>query len=152
MNLDDYVARVRALIAQHGWTVISVADDPPVSYTVGLTRAFGHPELIIIGLDDHRTMQRVLNDAVREICEKGRFEPFTECDRIFEGYKAYVLPVDLSVHGRLNVATALLGEGQFSALQIVWPDREGRYPFQPGCDPDVVGGQPILGPTQPLRH
>ena len=39
----------------------------------------------------------------------------------------------------------LRGEPQrLRAVQVLWPDKAGRFPFDAGCDPGVVARQPLL--------
>jgi hypothetical protein len=36
------------------------------------------------------------------------------------------------------------GAGSFPALQLVWPDRAHRLPWEEGFDPDLWSFQPLL--------
>ena len=65
--LDAYQARLKALIAEHGYIVQGVLSDPPFSYTVGLHQTHHRPELVMVGLDP-ATMHSVLNDVASGSC------------------------------------------------------------------------------------
>jgi hypothetical protein len=34
--------------------------------------------------------------------------------------------------------------GELQAVQLFWPDKDGRFPFEPNCDLDVYNRQPRL--------
>lgn len=51
-------------IRVHGWSLISVTESQPWSYTIGLTESYGHPELMMIGVD-----QNMQSGAIRRIVE-----------------------------------------------------------------------------------
>ena len=36
------------------------------------------------------------------------------------------------------------GGDDFPVLQLLWPDRDGRYPWDPGYPPDMFPLQPLL--------
>src|SRR5205814_7256084 len=50
---DDVARRIAAGVAQRGWFVIGVTGDkgePPWCYSIGFTRTYGQPEVIVFGL------------------------------------------------------------------------------------------------------
>ncbi len=53
-------------IRTYGWQLTQVTDDHPWSYTIGLTESYGHPELMITGLelDVQSTVIRKIIDAI----------------------------------------------------------------------------------------
>lgn len=148
-GIEGTLARARQIIGTHGWTVINVMDSPTFAYTVGLTETFNHPELIMFGLEP-QNMHHLLNNAAAIVRAKGRIEPYTVLDAIIEGYSCYSLPVDAAARaGYLNVAFELYGSENVSAIQIVWPDAAGLFPFQQECDADTVLFQTIIGRITP---
>lgn len=146
MNTADPYRDTRRLIDTHGWAVIGVfptcaEDGPPFSYTVGLTDR-GLPELAIYGLPP-QTAGGVLNVAARHAVDRGELP----CGQPITGLLAGGLPVvavamedtdDLtSVRGLYGVVLA--------AQQIVWPDSQGRMPWEDwnlGTAQPLLGGQP----------
>jgi Domain of unknown function (DUF4262) len=149
-----YLARVRALIEQHGWMVQAVlptATDPatpPCFYTVGLTSFGQHPELIAFGLPPETAtwLLNTLGDRVREgeqLTTGQRLEGLLE-----DGYALELLAVDNPTEV-LTIATDLFGS-DVRALQLVWPDTNGCFPWDPGFDPRFTIFQPLLGsPPRP---
>jgi hypothetical protein len=44
----------------------------------------------------------------------------------------------------------LRGEShRLRAVQVLWPDKAGRFPFDAGCDPAVLARQPLLEEAVP---
>jgi Domain of unknown function (DUF4262) len=139
---QDYLAHLRELLEQHCWVVQGVQRErrrPPYAYTVGLA---GHdrPELVVTGLPYDQAAALLNNIAGRLLqASPPRLGPLVPLP---DGRRAeIVLVAEPSVH--LVVAAALNGPG-FSALQLVYPDEQGRWPW----DADFRGGrggQPVLG-------
>ena len=149
-TLDAYIQKIEGLIAEYGWAVQGVGagdGDPQFSYTVGLT-ALGHPEIIIESLPPAPALG-ILNIIGGAIKEQGRrFEP----GDVVRGILGNDLPLafiearktdDLTVVGRIY--------GTRDALQAVWCDTAGRFPWDEeyGMSVDV---QPLLGVVPDTRR
>ncbi len=140
---DDYlIEEVRPLIRQHGWMVQTVdggGAQPPFAYTVGLTDA-GMPEFVVTGLRERRSGQ-LLNFFAREAVRSGPPEPGETLTAA--GWPALEVVSLSSPPAHMLTAVLLYGE-DFRALQLVYEDEHGRWPW----DRDFrggTGGQPVLG-------
>jgi len=156
-NIIDIFERV-------GWAVMTVgptADDGDsrwFAYTVGLTVRFRWPELICFGLPDD-VLQALLNNAVREL--KGRSllpSEGLELNEVMEHGSvrlAAFSPTLFNDHlgGAMWFAHHKgLSPSDFGCLQLVWPDKSGRFPADPDCDAGVRRAQaPILFPSRSDR-
>jgi hypothetical protein len=147
MSFPGLLTKVEADIERVGWSCIGVmptVDDPPdepsFSYTIGLREQGDHPELIIAGLP-YKVAHTILTTAFALIKEEGIvFTDGTYSDDLFERYRAVFrsMPPD----GKpLNVARLYYGTEELDALQIVWPDRNGWFPGDPECDPQIAQRQ-----------
>jgi hypothetical protein len=160
------LAEVRQRIDEHGWSVQAVGADCSVpgccsarrrgksdsvdfGYTAGLIRYRGHPELIVTGVPQRETIYplNLLGSRVRD------GERFADGD-IVEGVLRDGLVALQAVDARksetrLVVANDLYrkaGGPPVDALQVVWPDVRGLYPWDSGYAlPAAV--QPLLGPV-----
>jgi hypothetical protein len=119
---------------------------PPFAYTVGLTEK-GHPELALVALDD-RLSGMILN-ALGEAAVDGAH---LEAGQRLEG----LIGNDLSLQVlecpdplRANLFSAYVDGDPPAALQIVWPDAQGRFPGEPGFDPEMDGMQVMPDHLQP---
>ena len=141
MGEDDDIDRS---IAQHGWHAIAVDDcDPPFLYTIGLISKSQHPELLILGLD-RRTSYSIVTALVELIREgaviDGRFE-------ILDGLAVVTRPVHATQHASYlgyAMAHARRHDVPLRAIQVFWPDKDGRFPFDVECDAEVAAVQPRL--------
>lgn len=133
-------------VEKNGWFAVSYvpsADDPEewFTYTVGLTKTAGWPEIICLGLDEERST-RMLHDTIVECWERGiRPAPGVGLTNVLEGRTARLKRIDGLSAPHFAMADWYAGHSGTPALgerlQLVWPDRDGRLPDDPDCDPDV---------------
>ena len=144
-----YFDRAREIIAEHGvmvqWVGAGSDGSVPFAYTVGLSVA-DHPELVIFGLSPEIS-QGVLNQMAIPVVKKNvRWQPGPN-DQIFGGGVTALLVEVTDSSEHLTVANAMFavpGQGPLPALQIIYPDKMGRWPWEDGS---TVASEPILGPT-----
>jgi hypothetical protein len=143
---DQYAARLRQIIAEHGWAVQTIhgdQDDPPFSYTVGLTEA-GLPELVIIGLPENvagTILNMLAKRSLETDLEVGQRYELPNGDQNLE----YLIgPVSSpSRRSYLKMAAVLYDRHRVKALQVIWPSKDGLFPTDEGWDLAEV--QPTLG-------
>jgi len=140
---QDYLDYMQDLINRFGWAVVGVEGDrihPAWAYTLGLT-PHGKPELLVTGLPLPRATwllnavaEYVLDTAVPRPGEEVQVEggPLMEAVRVAQP----------TAH--LNVAVDFYGPG-IQALQLVYIDDRGHWPWDPGFRGQHRGGQPVLG-------
>jgi hypothetical protein len=134
-----YVKDCKETIARHGWMVQGVFADetqPGFAYTVGLT-AEARSELLIAGLP-HDIAATLLNTAA----EQHKREAFQ-----VGGTVTGVASIDFRVvdapHAEIGMARRVYGDAVTpTCLQLVWPDKDGNYPGDPGWKSGAVA-QPI---------
>jgi hypothetical protein len=135
-RLRHYFLRQQdALIARYGWAVTMVEPTPtepctPFAYTVGLT-AHGQPELVIAGLDP-LIAQALLGDlAARVLKHDLQLTHGQHLHDLIAGYDAVL--VDGPITDDLYPGTGIgrYGADHVRLRQIVWPDRNGRFPWNP---------------------
>lgn len=149
---EEAIQRVMSSILDHideiGHSVMGVFGDetePAFAYTIGLLRQ-DRPELVVVGVDP-RIGHGILNSAAAldQPLEVGR-----EYDKVVVGYKVRIAEPSPEVIEAMTLSqsyNAQFGEGTpFRALQIVWPDPQGRYPGDPGYDAAYYRQMiPVLG-------
>jgi hypothetical protein len=148
--MEDYLHRVAAIVREHGWAVQGVhggAESPPFAYTVGLTNFDRHPELVIFGVPQD-TAAAILNELSGRVRAGERFTAGQRLEGLVETDSPMVLLAVADPASHLAVARRLLGE-ELTALQVVWPDPAGRFPWEPAHDPRFLVMQPLLGPEPP---
>ena len=140
LTYDDYLDLViLPMVRQKGWAVQGVSGRRPFAYTVGLTDC-GLPELLVTGLRDAAAATLLNTVAARALQEE---EPCAGGPVVLLSMVLEVVAVSRP-DSHLVTATALYGD-EVRALQLVWPDDRGRYPWQTGYR-SRRGSQPLLGP------
>lgn len=143
MDDDRIVADVR----RFGWHAVAINDaDPPFLYSVGWTRTFDHPEAIIFGLEAN-TAHGILAAMVAKFRQGMRYDAAGKYDNVLDDVPLGVRIVDESQHELyLGYAMGYCREirRDLEAIQVFWPDKNDRFPFEPNCELDVYHCQPRL--------
>lgn len=146
---------VRETIGEYGWTLFQVPGKssllpwfrkPPWAYTVGLFHTYGQPEIVIVGVEGP-IASRILQDFKDRIKDGETLETGKEYLEFLESHNCVFRPADRSHYRkRLEAATAFYGEREFPAVQLVWSDPQGRYPWDRGSEFEkrLKGFQPLL--------
>jgi len=140
---SDWVAKIvlrhKEAINRCGWAAQGVfaGEDgfpPGYLYTMGLSTSYGHPELCVSGLNQD-VMHQLLTGAVEAIAQhKCRFVHGNTYSEVIRDYRAAALAVDPDVVSRyFLIAPRVLGKSP-EYVQLVWPDAQRRYPWEPGYD------------------
>jgi hypothetical protein len=127
--------------------VQAVTGSPPYAefaYTVGLTE-LDLPELVVTGLRADRAAG-LLDQVAAHSLHAGP-PPAGERLVVVERELEVVELPHPDAH--LSVAVALYGEG-VRAVQLVWRDDDGRWPWECGHR-GGRGGQPVLDPRSPMH-
>ena len=134
-------------IRTSGWSVSAVLGDeiaPPWAYTIGLWLGYQGPELAMFGLPvEHMTI--ILNSVGERIANGALIEAGDQLDGICPCSLA-VRPVRASWRSTslFAICDRYYGYVRPPCLQVVWPDRRGRYPGDPGFQHRYEGRQPML--------
>lgn len=148
--------RILADIEEHGVHMVHVAereDSPGWSYTIGLWHHFEQPEVIVFGLDDE--VAQALLDLVTDEVAAGpdaacRFLAGSEHRDLLAGYPVRVLEVPPVLHGSYLGQALWAYDGEpFAAVQLVWPDKQGRWPWSDGVREGFRRLQPLLDRLPP---
>jgi len=134
-------------VETHGWHVMNVMEDeegPGFAYSIGLTRSLGHPEILVVGLP-RDTMHSLINLVGEEVRQGGAFKAGATYEQLLEGYHATfrAIPKD-QYRNYLGFARWFYDGDDFPALQLIYPDREGRWPWDPQASAGFRAQQPVL--------
>ncbi len=137
------------IVEKHGWFAANIADaEPPFLFSIGLMKTFDHPELIVFGLEKESAyaLMSSLIDHLREgrtFNENGKYT-VTVGDDQHEIALRQVHPTQHPLHlGFAMGYCRFIGRwGELDAYQVFWPDRQGKFPFEAGCDEAVFHWQP----------
>ncbi len=150
---EQFVAEIVEDVESAGWSIVAVEDGEGRhvhTYTVGLTRLHGHPELIFSGGGFH-TAHHVLDELAAMVCAGRRLEGGDVLGRAELGRAC--LMVRVANPSRLVMAQTVYatpGAPPVPALQVVWADEAGRWPWE--LCADHADGQEVYGrPTARRR-
>jgi Domain of unknown function (DUF4262) len=143
-DLTAFDQKVLPKLEEWGWYVISVAAEPPFSYSIGLFEHFQHPEIILFGLDS-KTGHGIINDAGRRIRGGHKYDVGVRYNDLLKDYDCEFRPVDPARYdGNLNYALHYYRGSSFSAVQLIWPDTHGRFPWESNFEEHFRADQPLL--------
>jgi len=138
----DFIRNIR----EHGWFRTSVFGDgqnPSFSYTTGFWLTLGFPEIVVFALKPE-TAHAVLWDIWNDI-RQDRTPAIGEPADLFGNHKGYLLPVRQAEYSNhLGWNRWFYGGDDFPCVQMVWPDREGQFPWDSEFDAGFQDDQPDL--------
>ena len=136
-GLDENERSVLKRLERHGWFVNVIAEDRVGSgfaYSFGLYERFRHPEIIICGLPAD-TMQTLVNDVGQKVSDGVRYKSGDNARDLAEGRTCTFRDVNPVVYSEtFTWAVWFYGNQEFPALQLFWPDKQDRFPWDPKFD------------------
>jgi len=140
---------VRENIRKHGFFVQGVFPtkyEPGelFLYTIGFWQKWQHPEIVIFGVPPEVAHQLLWN-VWHHVEGGGRIQDGQQVPNIAEGYLAHFRSAPTN-HPRYSfgVARAYYGHSDFEVLQLVIPDEQGRWPWEPGYPEGLARSQQAL--------
>jgi hypothetical protein len=135
-------------IAEHGLHVVYVVEAggrPDVAFSVGMWESFQQPEVIVFGLPEEVAVE-LINLVADEADAGHRFLDGTRHEGLLQDYPVRFVEVPKSRYGEyLAAATWAYDGSDFPVVQLVWPDKQGRWPWDPSARKGAAGSQPVLG-------
>jgi len=148
-----HAEKIEWMIETKGWAVEPVAPrtdvEPPVpgyAYTIGFPEAFGFPEVVVFGLTP--VAASGLLDLVADLLGGGTEIPLgVALTGLYDNdLRCVFAPVDMDAWSELfEVGTAWRRGSAVEMAQLLWPDRNGFLPTEPGFDRRVAPAQPVIG-------
>jgi hypothetical protein len=142
-----YMNWVTGKIGEHGWAVPGVSGDgtmPPWAYSVGMWLTCQSPELIVCGAPV-RNAGGIINALGTRIADGADLGPDDVLDDICPA-RLTLRPVDLTwrTTSMFAVSDEFYGFVRPPYLQVLWADKDGRFPWEPGFQDCFDGLQPLL--------
>ncbi|MGI4872593.1 MAG: DUF4262 domain-containing protein [Janthinobacterium lividum] len=134
-------------VAKYGFHVAQVPGDgysPNFSYTIGLYKTYGYPELICFGLN-LELLHSVLWSGKELLDKQPVLDQSIGYPDFLGDYDVRFLTVDKGWYKDYFGYGAWFNQGwDFPALQIVWPDKQALFPWEAAFNPAWKAGQPLL--------
>ena len=147
IDKDELLENTKLNIEKFGLQVIMVGStsySSSFSYSVGLWETYNHPEVICFGLSNDLG-HAIIND-VAEIIKQGEFisvgKEYTE---IFDKSRATFLEVDRrNIKDYFAAALNYYEDKEFKAVQLIWTDRNDKFPWEENFEEEFLYKQPLL--------
>lgn len=153
-TLSEYERELVSNVEQYGCQVTTVFDpdgiEPTFSYSVGVPKSVGQPDLIVFGLPSEIS-NWIVNETFRK-CRSGlQLTDGLQIDGLLDGHQCVSRRVRDAWLKPDFFNSALwfhrnFGVGEWpGAFQIVWPGaQDGLFPWDDGCSQIVIDHQPAL--------
>ncbi len=147
-KLNDYETALIGRIKQYGWQTTSVAvaadGSASFSYTTGFCHTTGQPEVLVFDFP-HQLAHNVFGQMMRRTRAGDVFPVGVPVDGILSGEPVYLFPIRPEMAMKyLRSSHWFYCRTDFPAIQLVWRDCAGLFPWQTGCDISVAELQPDL--------
>jgi len=142
-----YMNWVSGQIGEQGWAVPGILGDdglPPWAYSVGLWLTSQFPELVVCGAP-MENMTGIVNAIAARVTDGAEIGPDDVIEDICPA-RLVLRPVHLTwrMTSIFEVSDEFYGFVRPPYLQVVWADRNGRFPWEPRFQDAFADAQPIL--------
>ncbi len=151
--MNEYEKNILDHIDKHGCSVTSVFDpdeeDPPFTYSIGITESYGAPEIIIVGLKKDISHWMV-NEYKRRVSEGEAFVFNVPYLGFLEGFAVcFGLVIEEHKKEYMRSTCWLYQNSDFEALQLIWPNTSGVWPWDTNASEWFRANQPLLSMGKP---
>jgi hypothetical protein len=145
--------KIEWMVETDGFAVEPVPPDettdppsPAYTHTIGFPRHAGFPDVVVFGLTP--VAARGLIGLVADLRRGGTELPLdAELIGVLDNeLRCRFAPVDLAEWGPMFSSAEAWYRGQpFEIVQLIYPDRSGWLPYEPGFDHRLRFAQPVIG-------
>ena len=146
-QVNDPNSKMWSDIETYGCHILGIsadAEDPNFCYSIGIEMTRKQPDLIIFGLSD-QVASTLINMYCDLVGDGKSFLPGQEYLDFAEGYPVIFFPVAKLHYNRyFGRGQSAYGGTDFRVLQMVWPSREGLWPWDPAASEEYKQKSPLL--------
>ena len=134
-------------IANYGWHCVNIhpeGENVGYAFTIGLFKNYGHPELIIFGLSA-KVAHQILSVAANTAKSGAPLNLAQPTDALIDDYECLFIKVPFSEYREhVGYCRWYYQGNDFPLYQIVWPSRDGLYPWHEKASPGFKAAQPVI--------
>jgi hypothetical protein len=138
---------IKEIVEKHGWYVAlfhATNYIPSFAYTIGLWKTFKHPEIISFGFKTD-TLGEILNISGAKVKSGERIKILSNYTDIFESGRAQFINVNEDyIKDYFGYGLWYNEHKPFPALQLVWTDRNDKFPWEKDFEEEFKFKQPLL--------
>lgn len=147
IDKNKLLENTKSNIDKFGLQVIMISPtnySPAFAYSIGLWETYGHPEIICFGLPKD-IGHKIINDVAEIIKQGNKIEVNKNYSEVFKDSKATFLEVDTrNIEDYFGLALDYYKHKRFRALQLIWTDRNDKFPWEEGFEEKFLYKQPLL--------
>jgi hypothetical protein len=143
---DERDRRIAGKIRQFGWNVNGVAggSTPDWAYSIGIWHTLRAPEVCVFGLPA-QTGMRIVNVVGELIRDGERLHDGQKRDDVLNGYDVVLRSARQQWYRRFfGAGIDFYRQPPLPMVQVIWPDREGRFPWEAEVEESCRRSQPSL--------
>lgn len=152
---DEHEQKALDDVERHGLHIVHVLEEgdlPPFSYTVGLYHTFGHPEVLVYGLPND-SAHSLLNHLASQLREGKKYVAGGTYSDLLDGFRATFRVVPLAQYREhVGWATWFNERPDFPVLQLIYPDRQGQWPWDSGASDGFRHQQMVLADARRTKE
>ena len=141
-------------IEQFGCTVFHVGEEgelPPFSYSVGITKTAAAPEGVVVGLKQ-KLAHFMVNEYHLRVRAGERFQHGLRYAGFLEGFEVEARNVNHFFYDDyFGQCLRFYEDRSFDVIQLIYPNKQGIWPWQAEADDWFKSWQPILA-TAPISN
>lgn len=145
--MDEHEQKAIDDIAKYGCHILHVMEEgeyPRFTYSIGIEKATGQPDIIITGLKKELA-HWMINEYNRRINEGEIFEASKYYNDYLEGFEVTFIEVAKEHYKDYCGWGLWYNKGDnFKMLQLVYPSTSGVWPWDEGAPEDFIRFQPLL--------
>lgn len=139
--------KIKSDVKKYGWHVAlfeETDNEPSFAYSIGFWQTFGHPEIIIFGLS-LENLHTLINTAGEKIKDSKKLEIHEDDFDFLEEFPVQFISVSSeNFKDYFGYGMWFYNYQPFPALQLIWPDKNGFFPWHEGCDKKMKSEQPLM--------
>lgn len=147
MSKNELLIQTKTNINKYGLQVIMVQGSdysPSFAYSIGLFETYKQPEVICFGLPD-KFGHEIINDVAELIKNGETIKTYSNYGNVFKDSRTEFLPVDeKNISDYFGAALQYYDKTEFPAVQLVWTDRNDKFPWEEDFEEKFLYDQPLL--------
>ena len=149
-----HAEKIEWMIETSGWAIEPVAaildaehPSPGYVYTIGFPQRFAFPEVVIFGLTPVAS-KGILDLVAQQLAGGGEVPLDVAVVGLLDNeLRCIFATIPEADHGDLFATGRAWHRGDFAAVQLMWPDRQGWLPYEDAFDLRLRTAQPVIGRT-----
>jgi hypothetical protein len=146
-KMDEDEKNVIDNIEEHGFYVMHILEEddlPRFSYSIGIYEKTGQPDLVITGLKRDVTYP-LINDYNDRVKSGEIFTPDVNYSEFVDDFDVTFKEVEKQYFKEhFGWGIWFYGNASFPVLQMVYPDKSGKWPWDENISDDFKWFQPVL--------